>query len=325
MVSKNKLLFAVKSIISFGLISVLLWTMRNDIGKILDILKNSNKLFFALAMTIHMCLVIVLSYRLKLMMSVQKISLPMKDFIYLTFIGFFFNNFMPTAIGGDVAKAYYATKKTNNSIGSYAAIASDRFFGLIAIILLAMIGLIFVGKTLVNEKIIYALSLVFAGAIFLVIMLFFKKSNISKDAIIEKRGLLNKLKSKILKLYSAINIYRNRPAFLIKIVLLSAIMQIGTIAGVYFYVLCIGGNIPLLKLFIIMPMVWAVSMLPSLNGLGVREGAFIYFLKPDIGTERAFAISMLWLGLIICYSIIGGALHLLCPVKIKQEGSNTDG
>jgi len=325
MVSKNKLLLAVKSIISFGLLSVLVWTMRNDIGKILDILKNSNKLFFAIAMTINMCLVVVLSYRLKLVMSVQKVSLPMKDFIYLTFIGFFFNNFMPTAIGGDVAKAYYAAKKTNNNVASYAAVASDRLFGLIAIILIAMIGLVFVGKTLVNEKIIYALSLVFIGAIFLIIMLFFKKSSVSKDAITEKRGVLNKLKNKILKLYNAINIYRNRPAFLIKIVLLSAIMQICTIIGIYFYVLCVGGNIPLLKLFLIIPVVWAVSMLPSLNGLGVREGAFIYFLKSDIGTDRAFAISMLWLGLIIFYSIIGGVLHLVYPVKIKQEGGGGDG
>lgn len=324
MVSKNKLSLAIRFIISFGLLSALIWMMRSDIGKIFNILRNSNKLFFAIAMTIHVCLAIVLSFRLKLVMSTQKIFMPMKDFIYLTFIGFFFNNFLPTAIGGDVAKAYYAGKKTRNNVASYAAVLLDRLFGLIAIIVIAIIGFVFIGKDLLNEKIIYALSFVLAGVTFLVIMLFFKKSNVPENASIEEKGIIGKLKSKILKLYSAINIYRNRPMFLIKIVLLSAVMQAFTILGIYFYILCIGGNIPLLKLFLIIPIIWAISMLPSLNGLGVREGAFVYFLKSDIGTDRAFAISMLWLGLIIFYSIIGGVLHLLYPVKIKQGGDSGD-
>ena len=325
MVNKNKLLFAAKFIISFGLLSALLWTMRNDINKIIDILKNSNKLFFMVALSLHIPLVAVLAYRLKLLMSAQKIFLPLKDFIYLTFIGFFFNNFLPTAIGGDVAKAYYAGKKTNNNVASYAAVVSDRLLGFIAIILIATIGLIFIGRTLVNEKIIYALSFVFLCGIFLVTMLFFKKNNISKDTVIKKDGILDKLKSKILKLYSAINTYRDKPAFLIKIVLFSAFMQACNIVGIYFFILSVGGYMPLLKLFLIVPIIWSVSMLPSLNGLGVREGAFIYFLKSDIGAERAFAISMLWLGLIIFYSIIGGVLHLICPVKIRREESGANG
>ena len=60
-------------------------------------------------------------------------------------------------------------------------------------------------------------------------------------------------------------------------------------------------------------------MLPSLNGLGVREGAFVYFLKGDIGAGVAFAVSMLWLGVIILYSLIGGIMYLVHPVKIEPK------
>ena len=63
-------------------------------------------------------------------------------------------------------------------------------------------------------------------------------------------------------------------------------------------------------------------MLPSLNGLGVREGAFVYFLKGYIGPEKACAISILWLGLILVYSVIGGLFHLLYPLKIDEKISS---
>ena len=95
--------------------------------------------------------------------------------------------------------------------------------------------------------------------------------------------------------------------------------QVGAIVSIYFFVLFLGGNVHLIKLFLIVPLVWAISMLPSLNGLGVREGAFVYFLKGDIGADAAFAVSILWLGVIIIYSIIGGILNLLCPIPIEVK------
>tara|TARA_Y100000031_G_C8135215_1_gene344895 strand:- start:398 stop:586 length:189 start_codon:yes stop_codon:yes gene_type:complete len=57
-------------------------------------------------------------------------------------------------------------------------------------------------------------------------------------------------------------------------------------------------------------------MLPSLNGLGVREGAFVYFLKGDIGKDMGFSVSLLWLGMVLFYGIIGGVLHMIFPVKV---------
>jgi uncharacterized membrane protein YbhN (UPF0104 family) len=70
------------------------------------------------------------------------------------------------------------------------------------------------------------------------------------------------------------------------------------------------------------PLVWAVSMLPSLNGLGVREGAFVYFFKGYIGPEKAFAVSLLWLGMIMMNSLIGGVYQLVYPVKIEGGSIN---
>lgn len=314
MVNKKNLSIALRFLISFGLVAVLIWIMRKDISNIRLILKDSDKIFFLLALAINIPITALLAYRLKLLLAGQKISMGIKDAVYLTLIGFFFNNFLPTAIGGDIAKAYYASKKTNNKIASYAAVLSDRLFGFLATMSVAMIGLVFIGRALNNNLLLYSVFFVFFISVIVTLFLFNKK--------IERRpstgiGILHKTKEKIYKIYNAINMYRDHPFLLAKIILLSVFLQGCSIVSIYFFVLSIGGDLPLLKLFFVIPLVWAVSMLPSINGLGVREGAFVYFLKGDIGSERAFAISLLWLGVIIIYSIAGGILHLIYPVKVR--------
>lgn len=318
---KIKLSIILRFVISFGLLLVLIWIMRKDAREILGILKGSNKMLILLAVFINMLLCIAVAYRLKLLMSGQKILLSIKDAVHLTFIGYFFNNFLPTAIGGDIAKAYYVSKKTNNKIASYAAVLADRILGLIAILLIALVGLIFIGKSLDNKFIIWMVPVVFILTAAIIAILL-KKNNIVAKASSGKSGMLYTIKEKLLKLYTAINLYRNSPALLVKGMALSLGLQTMSIFSIYLFILCIGGDIPLFRLFLIIPLVWAVSMLPSLNGLGVREGAFVYFLKGYIGPEKAFTVSLLWLGLIMLYSVIGGLLQLLYPVKVKGGYAN---
>jgi len=326
MVNKNKVFLFLRFFVSFGLIMLLLWIMRKDIGPIVGILKNSNKTFFMIGVLITLPLSVIISLRLKLLMLGQKINLPLKDIIYLTYIGYFFNNFFPTAIGGDIAKAYYAAKKTNNKAASFAAVLVDRLMGFLSTVSIAIIGIIFVGKHFKNNNIVMAMTGSLIALMIVLLVLFSKKNWVFRAVDTTKTNLLTKIKEKLFKVYTAINYYRRSPFILIKAYLLGVFCQACAVLSIYFFVLSLGGNIHMFKLFLIIPLVWAVSMLPSLNGLGVREGAFIYFLKGDIGPEIAFGISLLWLGVIILLGIIGGILHLAFPVKVmdKTEGVNYD-
>lgn len=323
MVNKNRLLFGLRFLISFGLLSALLWMMRNDIGNIVDILRYSDKKFFILALCVSMPMTLLLAYRLKLLMLGQKIRLSMKDFISLTYIGYFFNNFLPTAVGGDLAKAYYASKRTGNKFGSYAAVLTDRLCGVIAILFIALIGIIFMGGKLKEDKIAWAVAGMSFILILLVTVLLSKKDLVGKIGV-ARPGILGNILAKISKLHTAINLYRHSPRILTMAVLISLVSQSGAILSVYFFILFLGGDMHLVKLFLIIPLVWAISMLPSLNGLGVREGAFVYFLKADLGTDTAFTISLLWLSVIILYSIIGGVINLFYHVNIKNTGEVDD-
>jgi len=315
---KNKLFIILRFAISFGLLILLIWIMRKDAGEILGILKSSNKVFILLVVLINVSLSIAVAYRLKLLMSGQKVFISIKDAVYLTFIGYFYNNFLPTAIGGDIAKAYYASKKTNNKVASYAAVLTDRLLGLAATLLIALIGILFIGKSLDNKFIVSIVPVIFILTAAMMMFLFKKNSRVEK-VYSGKKGIFYKIKEKALKLYDGINLYRNSPMLLIKGIALSLGLQAVSIFSIYLLILSIGGDISLFRLFLIIPLVWAVSMLPSLNGLGVREGAFVYFLKGYIGPEKAFTISLLWLGLIMLYSVVGGVYQLVYPVKMEPS------
>ena len=52
-------------------------------------------------------------------MNAQNIFLNIKDVTCLTFVGQFFNNFMPTTIGGDVIKAHYASNVTKKRLETF--------------------------------------------------------------------------------------------------------------------------------------------------------------------------------------------------------------
>lgn len=318
---KNRLSIILRFTLSFGLLFLLIWIMRKDAKEVIGIFKSSDKTLILFAVLVNIPLSIAIAYRLKLIMSGQKVLLSMKDAIYLTFIGYFFNNFLPTAIGGDIAKAYYASKKTNNKVASYAAVVADRLIGLIATLMVALTGLLFMGKSIDNDFIIWGVLVVFILVILMIVFLL-KKNNVPAGISSKGKGIFNKIKEKVLKLYTAVNLYRNSPGILVKGIALSLLLQSLSIMSVYLFVLCVGGNVPLFRLFLIVPLVWAVSMLPSLNGLGVREGAFVYFLKGYIGPEKAFAVSILWLGFIMMNSLIGGVYQLMCPVKIKGGDLN---
>jgi hypothetical protein len=61
------------------------------------------------------------------------------------------------------------------------------------------------------------------------------------------------------------------------------------------------------------PVAMAVQMAPvSVNGFGVREAVFsFFFVRFGLGVEAAVAVSLLGTGLVMLFSMGGGALFLL--------------
>ena len=89
--------------------------------------------------------------------------------------------------------------------------------------------------------------------------------------------------------------------------------QSAGIFATYLLGVAIGSPISLSYYFILLPIVWLVAMIPiSINGLGLREGAFVVlFVSIGMSKEAAIAISVLFLAQAMLQGLIGGVLFLI--------------
>ncbi len=204
---KKSISIILKVLTSLFFIALLLWLMRGNIKQISVLLKSTKMWLFYAGILLYFVVVAFSACRLKKVLTVQGIHLSLKDVTRLTLIGLFFTNFMPTAVGGDVVKAYYMLKLTHKKLESFTSIFVDRLLGLFSFIFLAAIALIFYGNNIENKLIIWVIVSMLAASL-LVITLLLNKNIAKKFRFIVTTLRFVKLDTKLRKIYEAIASYR---------------------------------------------------------------------------------------------------------------------
>ena len=315
---KKAILPLIRTFISVFFIALLLYIMRDKYPQIIEVLAKTRITVFAAGFLIFLAACAAASARLRIIIEAQDIPVTFKESFSLTFIGYFFNNFLPTAIGGDVVKAYYLSRKTDNKAGSYASVFVDRVIGLITMILMAFIALFFVEEGIVDNTVRMIVYFITVGSI-IAIAFMTNKSLAKKFSFLF--FLIRPLEAKLKKLYVIIHKYQYRKTLMLKSFAISFLSQIFFFLSMYALAFSIGAHLPLKDLFIKMPVISMMSLLPSINGLGLREGSTVVLFGSTIGQDKAFALSILWLMVLLCVSVIGGIVYSLSPqfrVKLKE-------
>lgn len=305
--------------VSVLLIAILLYIMRDKYGEIFGALKKASIPMFGLALLFFIFATFIASYRLKLIIHTQgDIPIKFMDVVSLTFIGYFFNNFLPTSIGGDVVKAYYLSRKTDDKTGSFTSVFVDRAIGLFTMIFMAFIALCFAGTGIVDDPIRY---MIYAITVFSIVAITFMTNKKFAKKFSVLLVLVRPMEERLRKVYNAINKYRHHTRLLIESLAISVLSQIMFFASIGMLIFSIGSRISPIDIFLRVPITSAMSLLPSINGLGVREGSTVLLFGPLIGKEKAFVVSILWLLVLLSVSIIGGIIYLVSPqfkIKLKE-------
>jgi uncharacterized protein (TIRG00374 family) len=80
----------------------------------------------------------------------------------------------------------------------------------------------------------------------------------------------------------------------------------------------LGLTLPLSYIAVFHPLVSAVASVPvTFSGIGIREGAYAYFLSQfGVDPSRAVAFGVLWLLVIISNSLVGGMVFLVSGARL---------
>src|SRR5680860_141873 len=122
-----------RSAISLGLIIYLVISQFKDFRTISATLKDISIPLILLSAATHIYGIWITAFRWQTLLKTQKIRLSILSLSSSTLVGQFFNNFLPTSIGGDVYRAYDVTRKSGFPMSSSVSIlVVERLSGIIA-------------------------------------------------------------------------------------------------------------------------------------------------------------------------------------------------
>jgi len=209
-------------------------------------------------------------------------------------IGFFFNTFLPTTIGGDVYRIIRINKMIDSKSQSTAIVFIERLVGFLAIAMLAVVSMLLLGKGVLYEKLRW---LAFGSLIVLTISVFtfFNDRFLLLVSKLLKKGSFFKLGERIKKFYEKIHHFKNHKSYLFYTFLISIIYQLVVVLTFYTTARFLMIEISYTHLILFVCMISIITLLPiSIGGLGLREGGFaLLFELAGFSREGGFAVALL--------------------------------
>ncbi|MEH7107343.1 lysylphosphatidylglycerol synthase transmembrane domain-containing protein [Bacillus sp. JJ1764] len=229
------------------------------------------------------------------------------------YIGLFFNNFLPGSVGGDVIRVFYLGRITGIPIAT-ASVAFERLTSGFALIVISIISVLSIR---IARPFLYSILLVIGIIMFLLLIvgLFMKKGNFRiADTNTKIGGLLEKVWNGLSKIISVAKDYRKQNfKWWILIIMLSLAFQAGLAWINQLLFLSLNIHLPWMHLLMAITLISVITMLPvSVNGIGVREGCYVFFFTGlGVPDEIAVSVSLLFLFLVTLTSVIGGVFWIL--------------
>jgi hypothetical protein len=208
--------------------------------------------------------------RWRLLLAVQGISISFLESLRLTYVGWFFNNWMPGSTGGDFVKAYYVAQLTHRKPEAVTVVFLDRFIGLVA---LCLLGGAAVFASLGDPRVEAARIIV---GVFLAAVLAGGTAFYSRRLrqLLRVDWLLSKLPLRHLveKVDQALFVYRYHKRTIALAVVYSWGAQVISVLATWWIALALGSRAAWHDYFIALPAVWIIwSLIPVPGGFGVAE------------------------------------------------------
>ena len=294
--------YIIKVLVSISLLAYLLSKLSLSLS--FSLLLEVNLVFLLPVILLLFCQIALSSWKWYIILKTDKIFAPYKFLLKSYFIGNFISLFLPSSFGGDLYRIYALKQYNLGVIKNTSSVLFDRLTGLFA-----LLSISFLSYTIFNAG-----SIQFNFLLLYLILIFLFLSITSDRSIKYFQTYTSKVISGFVSILTSFNRYRQNRSSLSGIFLLSFIFQHNIIWIVFLYCMSLGIAIDLKYLYVVVPLIYLTEALPiSINGLGVREGAFVFFfLQAGHSSEEAFAVSMLVILMRYLFSMtVGGSLLLI--------------
>ncbi|RMG61570.1 MAG: UPF0104 family protein [Deltaproteobacteria bacterium] len=283
-----------------GLVILSVLVALSGPGRVLEGMKKVGPGAFSLAALLYLSGQTVCSYRWMVTSRALGVERPFAVHVVLYLSGMFLNLFLPTAVGGDLGRAYLLAGRERWQMG-FASVVGERYAGFVVLSFILSACSLFNGDFLPDGVRLFFLS---AFPLSLAIPVIYTRLGMP----LKRRFLGEKL-----EVFDAVGRLFTRGDVAGKALGSSLVFYLLYIALHYVVILRVWGDMDISSLAVVVTATSLVSMIPvSPGGLGVREGGYAFFLSllgipTPVGV--AFGISVLAVNLFL--SLVGGLLLFL--------------
>ena len=317
--TKKIVVTTLRFLISFGAIGIILYLFREQLPAVVDHLRGADPGYFLLALVVFFAGHIFVAQRLRAVLEVHQAGLTLWQVYYVNLVGLFFNNVLPSSVGGEMVKAYYIYRGTNGKVAAFSAVVVDRLFGLVVMVAIGLTALALFGRGLASPRIVGSVAGLALVVVLVMVAIF--NTRIVNGLCRARIPLMPMvLAEKLKEMYQAMYHYRGQHGIILRCLGLTALGQISFIIVNYLLARSLSLDIPLTFFFFFVPIILILTMAPSVNGIGVREATYLFYLAGFATSDRALALSVFTTFFMIFTGIIGGLAYAVKGGLEKESG-----
>jgi len=308
---RRALTLLLKAVVSAGLLYLLLG--RTDLARLWGHVRGASPAWLAVGLGLYFVMILLSVWRWQVLLNAQHIDVRPGRLLNSYLVATFFNNFLPSNIGGDVIRVRDTARQAGSKTLATTIVLMDRGLGLLGLLAIAALGASVAGRLsgqlpVLASMLWLALAAGIGASAFAVLMPGVVARLLSPLRLIHQEWV----SERIVRLTGALTKFRSAPGAL-GACLVGAVVVQAVLVGFYAAIVH-SMQIPISAwhLAVIVPVSFVVQMAPvSLNGFGVREATFTYyFSRIGLPIESALVVSFMGAGLIILFSLSGAAAYL---------------
>jgi uncharacterized membrane protein YbhN (UPF0104 family) len=294
--------------------AILIWLFgKTDLSDVWRRARHADALWVVAALGLYGLMILISAWRWRLLLEAQGAPGPMRRLTGSWLVATFFNNFLPSNIGGDVIRVADSVQLTRSRTAAATVVLVDRAIGLAALLVVAAAGTWLAARNGIpvpasNYVWIAALGAVLAGLPTLV------WPQVLGRVLSPLAALHPELVgTRVDRFVGTVERLGADPARLWQAIVGALVVQVVLVAYHLAIAHAIGTPLAWDLGLVIVPVSLVMQMAPvSVNGFGVREAVFSYFFaRLGLPADAALALSLMSAALIMLFSLSGGLVFLV--------------
>jgi glycosyltransferase 2 family protein len=307
--NKKRLLLSLIKLLVSG--ALLYWIFRDvALREIFAAMQSANWFLLGIAALLHLVGYVISAYRWRLLLKSQGTDASILFLVESYLVSGFFNNFLPSTIGGDTMRAYDTWRVSSSKSKAVAVIFVDRFLGVLVLMLFALVALLFANELTADIPLLGLWTVLGFGGMLLLTWLIFAPP---RQLTMRFSQAQWPFAHRVQRFFGSFLVFQEQKQLLYQTLALSLLLQANVVFHYYLVAVAMDLPIPLVDFFLIIPLISVLMMIPiSINAIGIRENAFILFFAP-FAVSGAEAIAYAWIiyALLLLYGVIGGVLYAM--------------